>query len=204
MCLQVHKNPSGAFQFVSGERMKKRLFAIPLMAVAAMCMVVLAACGGPSVEELIREDLTAEFNSVLEMDPAEFVSDVSASDAAAMQEMGVEPEEFAAAYLDGIDYSIGDITVDGDTATAQVVFTCKSMTTIMEAFEPLADDFLATADVSSMTQEEGMQKMGELIMQATTEAAPEDHDLEFTYTKDGNAWSIDQSAAEEEIFSAMM
>ena len=36
----------------------------PLMAVLVACVVVLSGCGGPSVEELITEDLTTQFDEV--------------------------------------------------------------------------------------------------------------------------------------------
>ncbi len=41
--------------------MKKRFWTIPLMVLAVACTVFLGGCGGPSVEELIREDLETAF-----------------------------------------------------------------------------------------------------------------------------------------------
>ena len=43
--------------------MKKKLLLAPLMAVLVACVVVLSGCGGPSVEELITEDLTTQFEA---------------------------------------------------------------------------------------------------------------------------------------------
>lgn len=42
--------------------MKKKLLLAPLMAVLVACVVVLSGCGGPSIEELITEDLTTQFD----------------------------------------------------------------------------------------------------------------------------------------------
>ena len=44
--------------------MKKKLLLAPLMAVLVACVVVLSGCGGPSIEELITEDLTTQFDEV--------------------------------------------------------------------------------------------------------------------------------------------
>lgn len=44
--------------------MKKRFWTIPLMVLAVACTVFLGGCGGPSVEELIREDLETAFSEV--------------------------------------------------------------------------------------------------------------------------------------------
>ena len=44
--------------------MKKQLLLATLMTVLVACVVVLSGCGGPSVEELITEDLTTQFDEV--------------------------------------------------------------------------------------------------------------------------------------------
>lgn len=44
--------------------MKKKLLLAPLMAVLVACVVLLSGCGGPSIEELITEDLTTQFDEV--------------------------------------------------------------------------------------------------------------------------------------------
>lgn len=42
--------------------MKKKFWVMPLAAIAVVCTVLLSACGGPSVEELIREDVEKAFS----------------------------------------------------------------------------------------------------------------------------------------------
>ena len=44
--------------------MKKKLLLAPLMAVLVACVVLLSGCGGPSVEELITNDLTSQFDEI--------------------------------------------------------------------------------------------------------------------------------------------
>lgn len=57
--------------------MKKKLLA-PIMAVIALCLVALTACGGPSVEDLIREDLTTQFEEI-KAGSDELVEDIEAN-----------------------------------------------------------------------------------------------------------------------------
>ena len=49
---------------IGRNNMKKKLLLAPLMAVLVACVVVLSGCGGPSIEELITEDLTTQFDEV--------------------------------------------------------------------------------------------------------------------------------------------
>ena len=44
--------------------MKKKLLLAPLMAALVTCVVLLSGCGGPSVEELITNDLTSQFDEI--------------------------------------------------------------------------------------------------------------------------------------------
>ena len=44
--------------------MKKKLLLAPLMAALVACVVLLSGCGGPSVEELITNDLTSQFDEI--------------------------------------------------------------------------------------------------------------------------------------------
>lgn len=108
--------------------MKKKLLLAPLMAVLVACVVVLSGCGGPSVEELITEDLTTQFDEV-KNGGDDFLSGLEEASGDEFEQLGIDPKEYAKTYLEGFDYKIGDVTVDEDkgVATAEVSITCKSM-----------------------------------------------------------------------------
>ena len=57
---------------------------------------------------------------------------------------GIDAKSFIAAYLDGFDYRIDEVKVDGDSATATVVLTCKKFDAfaqaLTEATTALAED----------------------------------------------------------------
>ena len=109
--------------------MKKKLLLAPLMAVLVACVVVLSGCGGPSVEELITEDLTTQFDEV-KNGGDDFLSGLEEASGDEFEQLGIDPKEYAKTYLEGFDYKIGDVTVDEDkgVATAEVSITCKSRT----------------------------------------------------------------------------
>lgn len=80
--------------------MKKRFWTIPLMVLAVACTVFLGGCGGPSVEELIREDLETAFSEV-SPDNEELLTAMTDSSDGGFETLGIDTQEFAKAYLDG-------------------------------------------------------------------------------------------------------
>ena len=183
--------------------MKKRLL-IPIMALAVFCLAVFTACGGPSVEDLIRDDLTTQFDAVKEGD-AELIEALEASAGEDMETLGIDSAEFAGAFLDGFDYSIDDIVVDGDTATATVTVSCKSMTEVMTDFQDQFYDMLNNLDPSSVESEDDLYLMaGDLLMDAMSAAEVHETECEFVYNNDGEGnWSADASASTE-LMNALM
>ena len=160
--------------------MKKKLLLAPLMAALVACVVLLSGCGGPSVEELITNDLTFE-------------------------QLGIDPKEYAKSYLEGFDYKIGDVTVDEDkgTATAEVTITCKSMNKIVEDFATQYQEKVTALD--TMPSEDDLYKMaGQVMVDVTKAAKTKDTKVTFKYSaNEDNEWSADDSATTE-MMNAMM
>ncbi len=115
--------------------MKKRFWAIPLMAIAIACTVLLGACGGPSVEELIREDIDNAFGEFSSDNP-EFMDAMLESADGSFEQMGIDPQEFADAYFKGFDHKVKDVVVDEKAGTAEATVTVKmkSLSAIMMDF----------------------------------------------------------------------
>lgn len=185
--------------------MKRKFWIAPFAALAVVFALVLSACGGPSVEELIREDLDTALSAVNPEDEDLLEAMESGSDGA-FDELGIDMKEFAKAYLDGYKYEIGNVTVDEDAgkASASVTVNMKSLTAIMTDF---ADQFEAwmyenAATVSS--EEEAYKKAGEMLMEIVQAAEPKETDVTFNYEKDDEGTWISSEGAENAILSAMM
>ena len=107
--------------------------------------LVLGACSGPSPEEAIREDLTANLDRVKELDDATVEELVGSMGTLGLETYGIEASDVVRSLLDGFDYTIDDITVDdeGTSAVASVSVTCKSASDFTERINQAATD-LAT------------------------------------------------------------
>ncbi len=194
--------------------MKKKLLLAPLMAALVACVVLLSGCGGPSVEELITNDLTSQFDEI-KNGGDDFLAGLEEASGDEFEQLGIDPKEYAKSYLEGFDYKIGDVTVDEDkgtattvdedkgTATAEVTITCKSMNKIVEDFATQYQEKVAALD--AMPSEDDLYKMaGQVMVDVTKSAKPKDSKVTFKYSADDdNVWSADDSAVTE-MMSAMM
>lgn len=184
--------------------MKKKLLLAPLMAALVVCVVLLSGCGGPSVEELITNDLTSQFDEI-KNGGDDFLSGLEEASGDEFEQLGIDPKEYAKSYLEGFDYKIGDVTVDEDkgTATAEVTITCKSMNKIVEDFATLYQEKIAALD--TMPSEDDLYKMaGQVMVDVTKAAKTKDTKVTFKYSANkDNEWSADDSATTE-MMNAMM
>ena len=113
----------------------------PIKTVVAACLAAVAlsvgalslgACG-PSAEEVVRQGVADELERLKTHDEA--LLDELAADSGVDQlaTYGIDAKSFIAAYLDGFDYRIDEVKVDGDSATATVVLTCKKFDAFAQA-----------------------------------------------------------------------
>ena len=176
--------------------MKKKLL-VPVVALVAVCLAFLTACGGPSAEDLIREDLTTQFEQVKSGDD-ELMESIESSAGEDFETLGIDASEFASSYLEGFDYSIDDITVDDATAVATVTVKCKSFADIIGDFQTQLYDALDTLDPATATEDDLYKLAGELLMDATNNAEVKETECEFTYERDDEGtWSATEDASTE-------
>ena len=103
--------------------MKKKGFVFGLMAVLAAAVLVLAGCGGPKAEDVIREGVTAEFDKIKNLDDSlidEMTSEMDSEEASAFTELGIDMKDYLKNYFAGFDYEVGEIEVDEDAGTGTV------------------------------------------------------------------------------------
>lgn len=188
-----------------GTPMKKSALAAVRALVATIalgCVALLGACSGVNPEQLIIADLTTNLDLVKNADDETIDAIMSGIDATALEAYGVDGAEFAAALIDGFDYTIDEIDVEGDTATATLTITCKSATTLYGDLERLTTELLSDPAVYTMTEDELYAKIGELVLEAVNETEPRPITVEVVYTKADGEWAMDDasSTALSEVF----
>ncbi len=171
--------------------------------------LVLGACSGPSPEEVIREDLTANLDRVKELDDATVEELVGSMGTIGLETYGIEASDVVRSLLDGFDYTIDDITVDdeGTSAVASVSVTCKSASDFTERINQAATD-LATelmndpSGLELISDEEALNaRIGEVVMETLDEVELQQTSIEIDYSKTDDGWTASDASELAQIFS---
>lgn len=157
----------------------------------------------PTDEELILSDVYWYFGDVDSIND-EFILGLEAGAGSDLDQLGITAEEFAEAFLDGFNYEVGDVTVDGDVATVDVTITSKSMDEISTEFQNRFTEWASTVDPSTITSENDLYKQGgQIFLEVTREAEAADHQVELTFTQDSSGvWWMD-TASEDDLMGTM-
>lgn len=186
--------------------MKLKKFAAVLAAgVFACSLLALSGCG-QDPEELIREGLTEELEGLKALDEAtldELMGEADTEALSVFESYGVDAREFVKAYLDGFDYTIEGVEVDGDLASARLTFTCKSFADLESALEDSVMSFATDPSTASLTEDELNAKIGELLMAAVAATPVRETDpFVVNYEKTDGVWEL--TAESESIIAGSL
>lgn len=168
---------------------------------ALACALALGGCGlfGPSPEQIVRDGLASDFDMLLDEESQARQTMVSNLESTgALSGLGVDTQGFLDTLLEGMEYEIASVEVDDEakTATATVELTCKSLTDVATRAQELLNQRAADAGETAISPEETLAWMGECLMQAAQEDAPESVELELDCSSDDEGtWSADDSVA---------
>lgn len=174
-----------------------------VLAVAAMMLLAaapLAACG--DAETAIRDDLTGRLEAVKQGDES-FVSSIEENAGEDLDSLGVDAGEFAAAFLDGFDYTVGDVTFEDGMATVEATIESKSLDGIMTGFQNDYYARLETLSLAELSDRDTLTRLaGETMMETVENADIVGTDCEFTYTRTPKGrWKCDDG--DETLAQAM-
>lgn len=172
----------------------RKKFAPAAVAAALLALAIaLAGCSsGPSDEDVIRQGVSEELAAIKAVDD-EFISSVEEDAGEDLKTLGIDARDFMSAYLDGFDYSVGDVKVDGDSATVHLSITCRSMG---EATEALTG---ALADAKDLTDTDALYELaGKTLLESLSATQPKtvECDVQCQKDSDGN-WSYADGVSEQ-------
>ena len=102
------------------------------------------------------------------------------------------------------NYSIGDVTVDGETATATVTLTLKSFNEFNESLTAAMDSLLADDSLVSLSEEDLYTRIGQSVMDAVNTLEPKQIEpLTITYELVDNEWTP-TSDSQTQLDNALM
>ncbi len=147
--------------------MRKLLTVFTVVIAVAFSALCLGACNqAPSAEQQIRSSLSQELDTVKNLDPSIVEAmEQGLMSSADLTEYGIDTQEFVKSYLEGFNYTIDNITVDGDSGEATITITCKSLsdfqTKMQEGAAALVEDM-----TNGNIPEDTNAAVGEVAMEA--------------------------------------
>ena len=172
----------------------------------SLCLAPLSGCSSQQDDsEVIRQSLSSELDSIKNLDDSfmnEFAESINMSQ---LSMYGIDGVAFMKSYLDGFDYTIDNIQVDGDTATAQITLTCKSYTGYQQALTEAVTKITENPEeLAGLSNEDINKKIGEIVtgsLDGIELKATEP--ITITYTKVNDTWEP-ASSTSGDISAALM
>lgn len=174
---------------------KKAVLGLLAAVLACTLGVTLVGCGA-SDEDKIKDAISSELDLIKNHDEAT-IEELEGSYASQFDQLGIDSGEFVNSWLDGFNYTIDSVTVDGDSATANVTVTVKQLVPVLNEWQPEYEAYVAenalTLDYSTAMEQAGASFMEKLNAAETTTATVA---LPLQKDSDGN-WTLTSSASTE-------
>ena len=182
-----------------------------IKAIMATCLAVvvlsigalsLTGCG-PSAEDVVRQGVADELERLKTHDAALLDELAAGSGADQLAVYGIDSQTFIAGYLDGFDYRIDEVTIEGDKATATVVLTSKKLDVFTQALTEATTTLAADESVAALGTEELNEKVGQVVLEVLAKVEPtESAPIELPFERKDSTWSP-SSGAEQVLSSAL-
>ena len=167
----------------------KRIMTALLLIVACVMIATMAGCG-KSAEDTIRDGVSSEFESIKKLDRAALDQITGgAQDVSYFEDLGISSDEFFRAWLEGFDYSVNKVTVNGSTAKATVTVKTHSLMSALDSVTSSIDSLIATnPSVLTMTEDQIYKQLGTMLLKAIKEAPMVSYTVDLPYELKNNVW----------------
>lgn len=145
--------------------------ALVLAVVATLCV---SGCGQPA-DAVIREGLSRELDAfvsptvdslkqaIVDLGGTEEEAEATTKSFADLKAHGIDPDEMLKHLFWGYAYEIGEISVDGDTATAAVTLTSADFPSVVSQFSTYFESDEGKAELQKVYSESGETAMYQAV-----------------------------------------
>lgn len=159
------------------------------VALALFSVAGLSGCATESAEDMITAAISGELDAYKNMEDSVMTDIASKVEEQGLQTLGIEGQDFATAILDGFDYSIDNVEVNGDTAVATITIVSKSYSGFEAEVQNIVQDMLSnSADFAGKSTEEVQAALGERVMAAFESIPVSTEQVQIEYKLEGNTW----------------
>lgn len=167
----------------------KRSLSIAMMAILLFSVAAMLSACAPSNEELIQQAVTKKYDAYKQADDAALSHVVTSLENSILPEFGIDETEFGTAIVDGFDYHIDNIAVDGDHATVTITFAGKSYADLLTKISEIRDNLANDPDFAALPQEERFTTAGQAVLDALNSLEIKNETVDLDYELKDNDWT---------------
>ena len=192
----------GCLGFSKGVNVKFVIKCISIITCTSLIALGLVGCM-PNDKEIITKSLDNIFGKMKSLD-SEFINSISNSPSGtAITELGIDSAEFLSAFLEDMSYEIGEVKVDGNSATAQLSVTSKRMSEIITNFDAATLSYINSVPIANLSDEELQADITDILFSETSNTLPVTSNLSLDFELSENIWTLtenSQKLLEEIVF----
>ncbi len=178
----------------------KRTMTFPILMLLLLATALLLPGCITSNEELIRQAVTEKYDAYKQADDAALSQEVTSLENSILPEFGIDETEFGTAIVDGFDYHIDSISVDGDHATVTVTFAGKSYADLLTRISEIRDSLANDPEFAALPEEERFSTTGQAVLDALNGLEVKNETVDLSYELKDNKWTeSDHQAGLQEI-----
>lgn len=169
--------------------MKKKAFAaLALCAALAFSLCGMVACADNS-EQVIRDSLTEEIESLKNPDEATLAELSSSLPTSVFAQLGLSTTDVMKALLEGFDGTVDSVEVDGKNAVATLTISSRDFSQLDTVLDDMTDEMTDNAELADMSLSERTAWAGQMLMQRIESLPVVQHDpTSVEYVLNGNTW----------------
>ncbi len=116
--------------------------------------------------------------------------------AALFETVKIDPAEYGAAVSKVISLEAGNIKIDGDTATADLILTAPDYEAISSSMDSAFEEATSTLDASNITEEELYAEVGKAIMKVMNDPnlPTKSSTVKAEFSKKNGEWNLSNTA----------
>lgn len=168
--------------------MLKRITITVLIALLSVfSFAALTGCASSS-RDVLKQTVEQEFNSYKNHDDAVLEKIAKTAETGGLAELGISPSEFATQVLNGFDYTIDDIKIDGSTAHVTVTIVSKSSNDFQNKLNQGVEQFVSNAASSTLTAEQKSTQIGDIAMNVLDNTETVEETVDLTFELEDSVW----------------
>jgi hypothetical protein len=148
-------------------------------------------------EAVIRSTLSYELDAFNNID-SQMWKEVMGSESADLESIGLNTGELMTVWTEGFEYEIGEITIDGKNATAELTITCKQFYPVLTAAQ---GKIMEDSSLAGLSEADLMAKFSQVIMDELKSAKPATNTVIIPLEKTGGIWA--ETAEAQSIYERL-